>query len=55
MDINNLKELIKNQLPLSISETNFDIGKRYKGFGARCQIERSPGKQAAQYTQYNST
>ncbi len=31
MDINNLEELIKNQLPLSISETNFDIGKRYKG------------------------
>ena len=27
----NFKELIKNQLSLSISETNYDIGKKYKG------------------------
>src|SRR4030042_2642090 len=28
---NNFKELIKNQIPKSISDTNYDIGKKYKG------------------------
>lgn len=31
MDNNDFKEIIKNQIPKSIFETNYDIGKKYKG------------------------